>query len=187
MSCSPFDLRDYVLGELGAADQAETKHHVTACQECREELDRLRLTRAALMSLRDEELPRRIGFVSDKVFEPSPLRRGWHAFWGSAARLGFASAAMLTVALLFSALHQPAPVMMPPPVDQARIEAEISRRVEQAVAESEERQAKLITAAERRVELDRKADRIALEESIAVLAKRRNVMYLASSDLGGPK
>ena len=54
----------------------------------------------ALFSLREEEIPQRIGFVSDQIFEPSPWRRGWAAFWGSAARLGFASAAMLSVALV---------------------------------------------------------------------------------------
>ena len=67
-------------------------------------MDRLRVTQTALFSLRDEEIPQRIAFVSDKVFEPSPWRRWLSAFWGSSARLGFASAAMLSTALVVSAL-----------------------------------------------------------------------------------
>jgi hypothetical protein len=109
MSCSPFDLKDYFLKELPNPQQREVEGHVKGCQVCREELDRLQLTEAALFSLRDEEIPQRIAFVSDKVFEPSPWRRGWAAFWGSSARLGFASAAMLSVALLVSAVMRTAP------------------------------------------------------------------------------
>src|SRR5205807_4315819 len=110
MSCSPFDLKDYFLRELPDPHQREVEVHVSCCPVCREELDRLQLTGAALFSLRDEEIPQRIAFVSDKIFEPSPWRRGWAAFWGSGARLGFVSAAMLSVALLVSAVMRPAPV-----------------------------------------------------------------------------
>src|ERR1043166_5101819 len=100
MSCSPFDLRDYFLRELPDPQQRQVEAHVKSCQTCREEIDRLNLTEAALLSLRDEEIPQRIAFVSDKIFEPSPLRRWLAGFWGSAARLGFASAAMLSAALV---------------------------------------------------------------------------------------
>src|ERR1051326_3096950 len=99
MSCSPFELKDYYLQELSHPQQREVEAHVKGCQVCREELDQLQLTGAALLSLRDEEIPQRIAFVSDKVFEPSPWRRWWTAFWGSSARLAFASAAMLSAAL----------------------------------------------------------------------------------------
>ena len=110
MSCSPFDLRDYFLHELTNPQQLQVETHVKTCDACREEVERLRNTEAALFSLRDEEIPQRIGFVSDKIFEPSPARRWFAAFWGSTARLGFASAAMLSVAMTFSAWHRtPAP------------------------------------------------------------------------------
>jgi hypothetical protein len=109
MSCSPFDLRDYFLKELSDPQQRQMEGHVKACQPCREELDRLRLTEAALLGLPDEEIPQRIAFVSDKIFEPSPWRRRVAAFWNSGARLGFASAAMLSAALLVSAFTRPAP------------------------------------------------------------------------------
>jgi hypothetical protein len=109
MSCSPFDLRDYFLQELaGPHQQRQVEAHVKTCASCREELDRLRVTGAALHSMADEEIPQRIAFVSDKIFEPSPWRRWLAAFWNSGARLGFASAAMLSVSLVVFALR-PAP------------------------------------------------------------------------------
>ena len=52
MSCSPFDLRDYFLKELPDPQQRQVEAHVKTCQPCREELERLRLTEAALFSLR---------------------------------------------------------------------------------------------------------------------------------------
>jgi len=100
MSCSPFDLRDYFLKELPEPEGKQVEVHMKTCAACREELERLRLTEAALVSLRDEEIPQRLAFVSDKIFEPSPWRRGWAAFWNSGARLGFASATMLSAALV---------------------------------------------------------------------------------------
>src|SRR5262249_4740031 len=109
MSCSPFDLRDYFLNELSDTERRQVDAHVKTCMACREEVDRLRLTETALFSMRDEEIPQRIAFVSDPVFQRSPWRRWFDAFWGSAARLGFASAAMLSTAILVYAFSRPAP------------------------------------------------------------------------------
>jgi len=109
MSCSPFDLKDYILKELADPQQRQVEAHVKTCQPCQEELAQLSLTEAALLALRDEEIPQRIAFVSDPVFEPSPWRRALAAFWNSGARLGFASAAMLSAALVFFAVNRPAP------------------------------------------------------------------------------
>src|SRR5215467_8256327 len=108
MNCAPFDLRDYCLHELSAAERQQVEAHVKGCGSCREELERLRLTEAALLNLREEEIPQRIAFVSDKIFEPSPWRRAWESFWGSTARLGFASAALLSTALIVFSLARPA-------------------------------------------------------------------------------
>src|SRR5580658_6367318 len=121
MSCSPFDLRDYYLKELTDPQQLQVEAHVKDCSACREELQQLRLTQAALFSLRDEEIPQRIGFVSDPVFEPSGIQRWWTAFWGSPARLGFAGAAVLSLAIVVTG-------------------ATVDRRIQQAVAASEARQ-----------------------------------------------
>ena len=146
MSCSPFDLRDYFFGELPEEHRRQADLHMKTCASCREEFDALRSTQAVLLSVPDEEIPQRIGFVSDRVYEPSVVRRWWGAFWNSGPRLGFASAAMLSVSILFSATHRPAAATVP--VDIAR---QVNEAVTKAVAESEIRQAqqtaKLLEAA----------------------------------------
>ncbi|HEY1207679.1 MAG: zf-HC2 domain-containing protein [Bryobacteraceae bacterium] len=194
MSCSPFDLKDYLFGELGEAECARVRTHVESCRGCAEELDRLRLTEAALHSLREEEPPRRIAFVvSDRVFEP----RWWQVWWNSAPRLGFASAALLAIAILVHAFARPVVVVPRPAVEAAAIEASIragsasrvDAAVRAAVAESEARQARktadLVEAARRDIEFQRRADRVAFEETVTLLQKRYNGLLMASAEYGG--
>lgn len=180
MSCSPFDLRDYFFQELADPQQRQVEAHVKDCQPCREELDQLRLTQAALFSLRDEEIPQRIAFVSDPVFEPSRARRWWAAFWGSSGRLGFASAAMLSAALLISALTRtagPAPAAGLSPAD-------IDRHIQQAVYASESRQTakttQLVHDLAQQTESERKLRLVA--ESEAEYAKKKE--YVAELRAG---
>lgn len=191
MSCSPYDLKDFFFGELEAAQGRQVEEHLEGCPECREEFERLRLTRTALDSLREEEPPRRIAFVSDPVFEP----RWWRVLWQSGPRLGFASAAMLAAAILVHAWVRPAPnvALAPDTVAiEARISAEVTRRiqpaVQAAVAESEVRQAKkteeLVSAARKNFELQRDADRVAIAETLTLLQKKYNVLQLASAEWG---
>jgi anti-sigma factor RsiW len=195
MSCSGSDLKDYFFGELGEEDCARVRAHLETCQACSEELDRLRLTEAALHSLREEEPPRRIAFVSDKVFEP----HWWRAWWDSGPRLGFASAALLSVAILVHAFARPVVTRPGPPVDAAVIEARASSEaasrldaaVRAAVAESEARQARrtaeLVAAARKEIEFERSSDRVAFEETMTLLQKRYNGLLIASAELGGHK
>ncbi len=197
MSCSPFDVRDYVLRELTGEERRQMESHLKGCSECREEAERLRLTEAALLTLRDEEIPQRIGFVSDKVFEPSPLARWWQALWGSAARLGFASAAMLSVAIVVAALSRPAPA--PPAMSRtelARLEtqfqARLNQAVQQAVAESEARQEQktreLLAATEKRYEMERQTLMLQVEENLEFLQKRFNAArMMASAQIGAAR
>jgi anti-sigma factor RsiW len=153
MSCSPFDLRDYFLKELPDQERRHVEAHVRDCLSCREELDRLGMTQAALFSLRDEEIPQRVAFVSDQIFEPSPWRRAWSALWNSGPRLGFVSAAMLSAALVVFSLARPAPAVVavhapvspvaavaPAEIPDAQIQARIDSAVARAVAASEQRQ-----------------------------------------------
>ena len=186
MSCSPFDLRDYYFKDLAENERRMTEVHMKTCAHCREELDRLRGTEAALLALPDEEIPQRIGFVSDPVFQPSAFRRGWDALWGSAARLGFASAAMLSAALVVFSLTRPVPQAgLPPPAIArtampAESRAEFSKRVNdavaRAVADSEARQARrteeLLAASDKRHALETQAMMVRVEEYIEV---ERNV------------
>ena len=189
MSCPEFDWNAYVLDELSPADRRRAAEHASVCHLCAAEAERLQITRAALLSVPDEEPPRRIAFVSDKVFEPN----WWQRFWSSAPKLGFASAAMLSIAILVSALTRPAPapVASPVPPDRAQvaslIEQEVQRRVPLAVAaavaeangKSEDRAAKLVAAAERRMEFQHRAEMLAVEDNLTILRRRLNQAYMA--------
>ncbi len=155
MSCSPFDLKDYFLKELPLPQALQVEEHVRNCPTCGEELDRLRLTEAALLSLREEEIPRRIAFVSDPVMEVSGWRRAWAAFWNSAPRLGFASAAMLSAALVVFALARPTPLSTPmsspaAATNASTSETDVRQRIQdavnRAVSDLEARQAKKVEA-----------------------------------------
>ncbi len=200
MSCSPFDLKDYVFNELRAQDARSVEGHIASCTGCREELDRLRLTHTALVALPDEEMPRRIAFVSDKVFEPGL----WQRLWQSGPRLGFLSAAMLSFAILTHAVTRPAAPALPAPaaMDAAaierRVEAEVARRppaaVEQVAAELVRQQlpqfVQIVQGAEKRIEFQRRADQLAVEENLKLLSGKlsrieRDSYSVASVDLGG--
>jgi len=188
--CCPHDLRDYLFDELAASQIAEVRAHLKTCVSCTTELETLRSTQSALLALRDEEIPQRIGFVSDKVFEPSPVRRWFAGFWTSAARLGFVSSALLSAALLVSAFYPRTIVhnSAQPPVTQAEIDrqiqtavaaqvaqiqaqvqAQIQTAVTQAVAETEQRAQKrttaLLAAANKRLDMERWAYTVQLEDS----------------------
>jgi hypothetical protein len=192
MSCSPFDLRDYFLQELSDPQQRQVEAHARICQPCREELDRLRITEAALFSLREEEIPQRIAFVSDKIFEPSPWRRALAAFWGSTARLGFASAAMLSVAIVVFALR-PAPAPGPrvntvaavqtPAVSEAQIQQRIQTAVDKAIPEIEarysERADKLVKDVELRDLQERRKIMLASDSYATRLEQERNALRLS--------
>ncbi|MFB3828791.1 MAG: zf-HC2 domain-containing protein [Bryobacteraceae bacterium] len=196
MICSPFDLRDYILDELAEPERRQVEQHARSCAACREEMERLRATRAALSSLPDEEIPQRIAFVSDPVFEPSPLRRFWRTFWGSAARLGFASAAMLSAAIVYTAATRPAPAPAPAPalaVNLAELEARFQARTEAAVRQAEARQEEktrqLLAASEERHRLEMKSIELAVDQELTLMQKRFNQvrMTLASSEFGAPR
>ncbi len=122
MSCvspeSKPDWKAYVLRELNqdAARQAET--HLTNCSDCREELGTLRLTLDTLSTLREEEIPRRIAFVSDKVFEP----RWWQRVFSPT----FAGACVVAAAILIHGSLRPG---------QAQVDAAVTKAVSQVEAQ----------------------------------------------------
>jgi anti-sigma factor RsiW len=152
MNCSEHDLKGYFLGELRESERRAVEGHLTDCRICQEELAKMRLTRTALGSLPDEEIPHRIAFVSDKIFHP----RGWDWLWNSAARLGFASASILAAAIVIHAVVQPAPTASPAQMAaiEARVRGEIIRQVE--------------------------ADLVPVIESLEMYQKRATVNYRAS-------
>jgi len=126
MSCEQYDWKGYALGELAANDRREAEAHASGCEGCRGELAQVRLTIDTLAALREEEVPRRIAFVSDKVFEP----RWWEMF----LKPSFGAALVIAAAILAHGY-----IMRPAPVSEAVMQARIERAVTKAVADVEQR------------------------------------------------
>lgn len=118
MSCSNYDWNAYALGELDAAARRQAEAHASTCADCRQELAGTRLTLDALSTLREEEPPRRIAFVSDKVFEPH-----WWEFFRTPS---FAGALLIALAILVHAFARPAAV------DPKEIQTIVARAVADA-------------------------------------------------------
>src|SRR4051794_20769364 len=89
-------VRDYALDELPAPERRAVERHLAACTACAAELHQLRLTTAALRMLPDQNIPQRIAFVSDKVWEPSRTARFFNVIW----KPGLIAASILAAALI---------------------------------------------------------------------------------------
>lgn len=183
-------LRDYACDELPADERRAMEQHLATCGDCELELEQLRVTSAALRSLPDREIPQRIAFVSDRVFEPSPFRRFWSP--------GFASACVLAVALVVSAWHfSGAYFSGANPGAEVRTAAqtpsasEINAAVAKAVAQVRAEDARMIQTAiqtsERKRDEQYRDQLVAIGENFDVLKKRLNVTLAmaASSDGSG--
>jgi anti-sigma factor RsiW len=132
MKCEGYDWKAYAFGELTAKERREAEGHAATCEGCRGELAQVRLTVDTLAALREEEVPRRIAFVSDKVFEP----RWWETF----LRPTFAAACVLAAAIVAHGY-----MTRPPEVDAAAIQAQVNQAVAVAVADVQRRNADLDT------------------------------------------
>lgn len=149
-------------------------------------------TIAALRALPYEEPPRRIAFVSDKVFEPT----WWQRLW-AAPKWGFASAALLSGSILFHAAMRPATIVQttPPAVQQTaaaapapNVDALVQSAVARATADLEQRyQARttqLVKAAEERLLIEHRQDMAAMDASNQMMLRKLNTYMRASNDLG---
>lgn len=135
MSCESYDWKAYALGELDARSRQEAEAHAAACPQCREELASLRLTLDTLSTLREEEIPRRIAFVSDQIFEPRWYQRLLQSLWTP----NFAAACVVAAAILVHAFHVSAS-------DPAAVAAQIDTAVNKAVAAEESRHTEQVEA-----------------------------------------
>jgi anti-sigma factor RsiW len=189
MSCSAVDLKAYVVGELAQREKAAVEDHVLACHSCHDELDRLNFTRSALASLEDEEMPRRIAFVSDRVFEP----RWWQTMWRSGPAMGFASAALLAAAILAHGFARPVAPATGASADAAqierRVEAQISARMNaaltKAVNDAQAKQAaefaNVLNATTTRFELQRQSDLATVQQAAEYYEKQMGRFVMASN------
>lgn len=153
-SCEKSDLvRDYAFDELAPPERKSLEQHLTGCSDCAAELDRLRLTTAVLRVIPDQEVPRRIAFVSD-----APPARRWFV-----PNLGFASACVLAAAISFSAYRftafsnaapaaPVAPVTQTAQLSQSQIEQAVTKAVSDAVAKTHADDVQMTDAALKAVE-----------------------------------
>jgi anti-sigma factor RsiW len=111
------DWKAYVLRELGQDAHRQAEAHLATCSNCHEEVASLRLTLDTLSTLRDEEMPRRIAFVSDKVFEP----RWWQRVFNPT----FAAGVLVAAAILIHGSLRPG---------QAQVDAAVTKAVSQLEA-----------------------------------------------------
>ncbi len=181
MNCSNIDLKGYFLGEAPLADRAAAESHVRECAACASELERMRTVRSALFAAPEEEMPRRIVFTEAKS-AVAPAQPWW--------KWTFASAAMLSAAMVAHATWRPAAAPAPT-VDVAAIEASVTAKlqpgldqqvrqaVSTAVADAEtranDRAMKLVAATERRLNEEHRTEVVALQSNIELLTKRVNV------------
>lgn len=193
MKVTPDVLKDYVFGELDAAGRRAVEAAVAADAGLAEELQRLQMTQTALFSLREEEMPRRIAFVSDKVFEP----KWWQAWLAPSSRLGFASAGLLAGAIVFHAVSTrpapPAPAPVVAAADPARFERmvkdEVARLLPAALAEAETRHrtqlASALKDAETKYERMRREDVMTMEASYALFREKQAALLVSFAQSGG--
>lgn len=195
MSCSTIDVKAYFLGEMEARDKAQMETHLGPCAECREELERLGVLRTALQALPQEEVPHRIAFVSDKVFEP----RWWQTIWRSGPAMGFASAALLAGAILVHGFTRPPVVVTAAPtvaassasVDTSQIdkliEQEVAKRVDAALAQQRQRTEQMLQASEKRYEQRRQKDLVEFQQVMRYQNQQMSHWMVASNDLAGSR
>ena len=188
-------LEAYVWGELPQAERVEVEQYLASHPEAALEVERLQIVTTALQRLPEEEPPRRIAFVSDKVFEP----RWYQRVWNSGPRLAFACAALLAMAIVaHGVITAPKPVTTVAGMSQAdisrQVEAEVARRLDVAVtkavaelrAESDAKSRKLVATAldhaEKKFIFERAADRAAVESKIDIMRKQMNRMLSLASN-----
>jgi hypothetical protein len=177
-------LRDYAFDELPVAERPEMERHISTCGDCAAELDSLRLTTATLRALPDREIPQRIAFVSDKVFEPSPVARFFRSAWA-----GFASAALMAAALFFVVAHQPAPVTKT--VIQTASGTDVTKQIDEAVAkavtqvraEDTQLTKAALAEAELKHEREHRMLMVAFEQNMEVMQKRMGTLTSLAYDV----
>lgn len=195
MDSSEIDLKAFALGEGTPAERKAAAAYLAAHPEAHDEVERLEYTLAALGTLRDEELPRRIAFVSDPVFEPSL----WQRFWSSGPRLAFAGAAMLAMAITaHGVMTRPqiitvaqAPANVAAQISQADVDAAVNKAVMQAVkaveARNDERMRAEVASAVARTEKHFTQEiqlmSATMQENETILRKQLNKMYVTNAGL----
>ena len=133
-----------------------------------------------------------VTFLFILPFEPT----WWQRLWAT-PKWGFASAAMLSGAILFHAVTRPVPVVQtaaPVTVQQtadariANVDALIQAAVAKATADLEQRYqvrtAQMVKAAEERLLIEHRQDMVAMDANNQMMLRKLNTYMRASNDLG---
>lgn len=132
------ELKDYLLGELSAAERSAVEERLAADDGYRLEYERLAMTRTALLAAPEPEMPRRIAFVSDPVFAPSFWQRLFAPAWA------YGCAAMLCCAILAHGYLGRGTAL-----DDAAVNARIERAVAAVRGENDRRHEQMVVAVEK--------------------------------------
>lgn len=194
MTCE-VDIKAYALGEASAAERKTVEGHLAGCGSCRAELEALGVVRAALMTVSDEEPPRRIAFVSDKIFEP----KWWQRPFGGMNWAQMLAPAALAAVAAFAVVKTQAPAVAPQ-ISQTEVERRVADAVaervgvavKEAIAQSdarnEARTAQLVQATERKLRTEHGRamnETVAMMEANFEMLQKRQAKYLrASAELG---
>ena len=191
------ELQDYFFGELNQEERASMEKRLAGSEDLRRDLRRLEMTATALRMLPDEEPPQRIAFVSDKVFQPSLAARVGKWLAGAAPVLASAALSGLVVFAVMDRRPQvtpaPAPVehrieaVKTPGMDQAEVKTLIATAVAAAEARNAEKMRVTLAEADRRHDMERKQMLLDVQDTMAYMQKKMNVLQVASADLGGPR
>jgi anti-sigma factor RsiW len=93
-------LTEYLLEESSAREREEMDRHLRSCDSCSQEMAELKQTMALLVrGEASEEIPRRIRLAAE------PTSR-WGAFWRYPARMAFAGAGLLCLAVALLSLFR---------------------------------------------------------------------------------
>jgi len=135
------ELKDYLLGELTPDEKRRVEERLATDAEYRLEYERLQLTQTALLAAPGLEMPRRIAFVSDPVFEKPSQPSFWQRLF--APTWAYGCAAMLSVAILGHGW-----LARTSSVDESLVNARIEKAVASVRAEQEQRHAQFVQATE---------------------------------------
>ena len=164
-----------------------------------EDQERVAAAIVALHQVPDQDPPRRIAFVSDKVFEP----RWWQRIpaWGMAG-----ASAMLSVSILahgwlmrpVASIPAVAATAQTMPADpaayekisrqlEARFQARLTAALSEAKATHDAQLKEAVQVTERRLEFQHRAQMLTVEENFDLFRKQMNRMIVASADLGSSR
>jgi anti-sigma factor RsiW len=202
MDCSKFDWKAYVLEEVSAAQAGEYARHAESCGRCREEVAALTATTAALRAMPLAEVPRQIVFVSDPVLT-TPW---WRRLWTASPQWGFASAAVLALAIVAHGMMvsrntpAPAPAQIAAETQQqidqrvatlvdARVQQRTNEEVRRALTDFQKQLAEQdrlqAVKLDQRIDAQRESDRKAVSFAYERLERRLNYVMLSARNGGG--